>query len=160
MTPAASVRTRAGTACGGGMRRHAAAACGGPGGATAYALPPVLQTALDAKLASVGQTDFPYAEIGDLSSKWRGELLEVLEAFSKAGVKEATAALKATDVAGLPVMQGLQLAQQASEWEAKVKSKEKDAKKAAEAAKLRSKAARQVSAPQRGLACAREVGDA
>ena len=31
---------------------------------------------------------------------------------------------------------------------AKVKSKEKDAKKAAEAAKLRSKAARQVCAPQ------------
>ena len=130
------------------LAEWAAAACGGPRGATAYALPPALQAALDAKLASVGQTDFPYAEIGDLSSKWRGELLEVLEAFSKAGVKDAAAALKATDVAGLSVMQGLQLAQQASEWEAKVKSKEKDAKKAAEAAKLRSKAARQVCAPQ------------
>jgi hypothetical protein len=135
------------------LAEWATAACASGDGRTSYVLPPALSAVLDEKLATIKQPEYPYAEIADLSAKWRGELRLVLEDYSKAGVKEASAALKGTNVASLSVEQVQQLMRlagvsperggfKAEEWEGRVK--EKDPKKAAEGAKRRTKAVRQV----------------
>ena len=126
------------------LSEWAAAACSGTDGATSYTLLPALQAVLDEKLATIGQTDYPYSEIANLSAKWRLEVTEVLQEYSKAGVKDATAAYKGVDASRLSIVQGVEFAKQAAEWEGQVKSKEKDPKKAAESVKRRTKAARQV----------------
>jgi TATA-binding protein-associated factor len=126
------------------LAEWATAACSGPDAKSSYTLPDSLQAILDQKLDTIGQTNYPYAEIASLSGKWREELAQLLQDFSKGGVKEASAALKGTDIASLNMVHGLELAQKASEWEAQVKTKEKDPKKVAEISKKRSKAVRQV----------------
>jgi len=126
------------------LAEWATAGCCGPNAASSYTLPDSLQAILDQKLTTIGQADYPYGEIANLSGKWREELAIVLQDFSKAGVKEAAATVKSADVKSLTILQGVELTQKASEWEAQVKTKEKDPKKAAEHVKRRSKAVRQV----------------
>ena len=115
-----------------------------------YTLPPNLQSMLDAKLETIGQGDYPYLEIGNLSTKWRQELRLLLEDYKVAGIKEAGQVLSAnkSDLSALTIMEALKLAQEATEWEARVKSKEKNPQKAgkesADKAKRRSNACRQV----------------
>ena len=93
------------------LAEWAAAACegagdaGGAGGAGGYTLLPEHQTILDDKLATIGQTDYPYSEIANLSGKWRGEVALVLQEYSKAGIKEAAAASKGLDAAALSLVQ-------------------------------------------------------
>jgi len=59
------------------LAEWAAAACAGEGGAGSYTLLPELQAILDDKLATIGQADYPYSEIANLSGKCRGGVAQV-----------------------------------------------------------------------------------
>eukprot|EP00960_Hanusia_phi_P064883 765948-Hanusia_phi.AAC.5 len=110
--------------------------------ASSFKMPEGIQEILDSKLASVGQTDYPYAEIAHLSAKWKQDLKNMLALFAEAKVKEAKVKL---ELESLGVMQGLAMAEKASkEWEQQLAKAAEKVSGGTEGKKARDKAVRQV----------------